>query len=492
MGNPQNQGGGFAVPPPEHKHPLTPGATGLGGAAGREAAVQGLLSRSYQAGVSAPQGNFDGDVYRGVGSRYADTFLEHSHAARGGGRYNAPGQSLIYTSPSASEAAGEAGAYQGMANRTITRAHYSASTDPATGLGGVADVFAGMYDQGLSPSALTVPKGGGQGPLLYRMLGEHPYSMAQQAGKGAVDAGASAMRVPSATGGEQLDIIPRNTPSTQIRPLDRVPYDATGTRGPVEPAASAHPMPPDATPARPGMLDMPAGEAGRGASLRYGAAGGGVASLGTDLYRLSRGEHVSGGEMAVDAATGTAVGGGSAMAFDALAPRLGGGMLGSVRAGGAVGGVLEGGLSAFNNAEAYRSGRETASQATANTLVDTGVGLGAGASGAAIGAAIGSIVPVAGTAVGAGLGFLGGMAGSYLVHAMADRSGFTDWAKHGLANALSGAERPLGAAWNGVSLVTHPIAQGASTLYQGAANGLNRAGTAIGNGASRLWHWMAD
>lgn len=475
---------------PARSNPLSSAATGVAGAAGREASVQGLLSRSYRAGMNAPQTDYDGEVYRGIKSSYADTFLDHTKGAGSGGRFNAPGESLIYTSPTAAEAAGEAGAYQGVGGRTMTRSQYTATVDPATGRGGVADLFRGMYDQGLSPSAVTVPKGAGQGPLLYRALGEHPYSMAQQLGKGATDAGASAFRAPSATGGEQLDIVPRNTSPSQIRPLDRVPYDATGRPGPVESAATARPMPLDATPAEPGMIEMRAGQAGRGSSVRYGAAGGGVASVGSDLVRLGRGENVSGGEVLTNAATATAVGGGSARAFDALAPRLGGGMTGAVRAGGVVGGVLEGGMSLVNNAEAYRSGQETASQATANTLVDTGIGIGAGASGAALGAAIGSVIPGAGTLVGAGLGFLGGMAGSYIAHALADRTGFTGWAKNGLANLMSGAERPLGAVWDGVSTVTRPIAQGVSTVYNGAANGLNTAGRAISNGASRLWHGM--
>ena len=64
-----------------------------------------------------------------------------------------------------------------------------------------------------------------------------------------------------------------------------------------------------------------------------------MASVGSDLVRLSQGENVSGGEVLTNAATATAVGGGSARAFDALAPRLGGGMTGAVRAGGVVGGV---------------------------------------------------------------------------------------------------------------------------------------------------------
>lgn len=175
--------------------------------------------------------------------------------------------------------------------------------------------------------------------------------------------------------------MPRNTAPSQFRPLDRVPYDATGRPGPVESAATSRPMPRDLTPARLGMLEMPAGQAGRAGSVRYGAAGGGVAAVGSDLVRMSRGENVSGGEVLTNAATATAVGWGSARAFDALAPRLGGGMTGAVRAGGVVGGVLEGGMSLVNNAEAYRSGQETASQATANTRVDTSIGIGAARTG---------------------------------------------------------------------------------------------------------------
>jgi hypothetical protein len=313
--------------------------------------------------------------------------------------------------------------------------------------------------------------------------------MPQQAGKGAVDAGASAIRVPSATGGEQVDIIPCNTAANQMTPLDRVAYDANGVAGTTESAASARPMPPDATVAEPGMLDMPAGKSGRGSSVRFGAVGGGLASLGSDLYRhFGQGQHVSGGELLADTTGGAALGGGSARAFDALAPRLGGGMRGAIKAGGGIGAVLEGGLSAFSNAENYRSGKLSASQATANTLVDTGVGFGAGASGAALGAAIGSIIPGAGTALGAGLGFLGGMAGSYLFHKLADGSGLTGWAKRRLGNALSGAEKPLGTVWNGVSSVTHPIIEGISNMYHGAVNGLNKVGSVISNGASSLWN----
>jgi RES domain-containing protein len=135
MGNPQDQGGGLGTQHPERNNPLSSAATGVAGAAGREQSVQGLLSRSYRAGLNAPQSDFDGEVYRGIKSRYTDTFLDHTKGAGSGGRFNAPGQSLIYTSPSEAAAVGEAGAYEGMAGRTLTRSQYTATVDPATGRG---------------------------------------------------------------------------------------------------------------------------------------------------------------------------------------------------------------------------------------------------------------------------------------------------------------------------------------------------------------------
>jgi hypothetical protein len=74
-------------------------------------------------------------------------------------------------------------------------------------------------------------------------------------------------------------------------------------------------------------------------------------------------------------------------------------------------------------------------------------------------------IPGAGTAVGAGLGFLGGMAGSYLVHALADNSGFTGWAKEGLGNALSGAEDTLGTVWHGIGTAENAISNTASSAW---------------------------
>src|SRR5579883_1114135 len=338
---------------------------GVAGAAGRESAVQMLLQRSYGAGYDAPRASFNGDIYRNIQTEHWENFLDHSYAARGGGRYNAPGEPLIYACPTRDESVDETNAYSGIADRTVVRSHYETAVDPATGRGGIAEIESGMAEHRIARSAFTQPKGKGPPPLGYRLLGEHPYSMPQQAAKGAEDAGASGIRAPSATGGTQIDIIPRNTAPSQITPLDRVDHDKGRTAGPTESASAAKSMPEDASRPAPGPIEMPAGEAGRAGSARYGAAGGGAMALIRDVGRYRRGE-VSAGGVAKDAALAVGTGAASGVAFDALAPRLGGGAAGAVKAGGAVSGVLDGGFSTWNNAQAYRAGQETASQATAN------------------------------------------------------------------------------------------------------------------------------
>ena len=447
----------------------TGGQYGTAGAMGREGSVQAIHQQAYNLGAQAPRSDFNGDVYRNVGSRNAATMFEAQHGAGWGGRYNASGQQLIYTSPSFAESVGETTAYNGMNNRTMAQANYQTSVNPTTGQGGLADVTTLAQQRGMT-NALT-PHVGNKGPgLLYQLTGEHPYTMTQQVGKGATDAGAGAIRVPSATGGNQIDIIPRNNPANAITPELVTPFDAHGTQGSTVRAntpggptingmgadTSPHtqgrvPFEPNSR-IRPEAVDPKAG--GRASSVRYGALGGGITALGTDLYRMAQGEDVGLGQVALDTGVGTAMGAGGALATDALIAS-GRGALG---AGGIVGGVIEGGMSAYNNINAYRHGQISGSQATANTIVDTGVGVGAGMAGAAMGAAIGSIIPGAGTAVGAGLGFLGGMAGSYIAHALADKTGAAAYAKEKLGAGI-------GWAADGISSVGSSIASGAGKAW---------------------------
>lgn len=487
------------------------GSYGSTGAMGREASVQAMHRSAYDLGFNAPRGDFDGSVYRNVGSRYASSMFEAQHGASYGGRYNASGQQLIYTSPSFAESVGEAGAYNGMANRTMVEANYRTSVNPTTNQGGLADVTTAAQRAGMT-EALTPHVGKGGPGTLWNLLGEHPYSMTQQVGKGATDAGAGAVRVPSATGGNQIDIIPRNNPANAITPLEVTPFDAHGapgspTRANVPGGPSINGMGLDTTPIVEGPIPHGPGSSlrpattseptppGRASSVRYGAIGGGLAALGTDLYRMANGEDVGLGQTVLDTGVGTAVGAGGALATDAL---MAAGR-GATSAGGIVGGVIEGGMSLWNNANAYADGKIDGSHAIANTVVDTGIGVGAGAAGAAMGAAIGSIIPGAGTLVGAGLGFLGGMAGSYLVHALADGTGFTGWAKENLANGLSWAGDGLataggaiadgaGALWEGAKGVGSSIADGAGAAWEGAKG----VGSSIANGASAAWDTLTS
>jgi RES domain-containing protein len=468
MGSKEHTAAPVAAPPKQEvmEQPGGPGnswleeffaGVGGAGAAGRNGAVSSIHQFGYMMGLDAPHVPFSGDVYRNVPTPHAPTAFNASFGASGGGRYNPPGQQLVYTSPTAAESVGEAGAYKGMADRTLIRSQLNT--------GNMADVSKVAGAKGMT-GALTPHVGSGPPPLAYRIAGEHPYTLTQNVGKGVIDSGASAMKVPSATGGHQVNVIPRNSSPGAITPLETTPYNAAGVKGPVSPATAISPLAADASVNRPGPIDVKPGETvrpaksptdrvpGRSGSLRYGLVGGAAVPLVTDLGRMAMGQDVSAGDVAKDTAIGTAAGGTGAMLFDGLR-RTG---LTNAKAGGVVGGLLEGGMSAWDNANAYRDGKVSGAQATANVAVDAGIGVGAGMAGAAMGAAIGSIIPGAGTAVGAGLGFLGGMAGSWLAHTLADKTGFAATAKEKLGSGI-----------------------------QWAADGVGKAGGAVVDGAKGLW-----
>lgn len=478
------------------------GSGGVAGAMGREGAVQSQLGAAYNLGRNAPQVDYNGSVFRNTSTKYAPGVFDATRSTGGNGmRYNAggaQGQQLIYTSPSFTESLGEMHAYQtaenptGMANRTMVKANYQANT--VNGRGGVADVSSVAASEGMT-GALTTPKGNSNGPWYQPWLGESPYSMSQQVGKGATDAGASGMRVPSATGGNQIDIIPRNTNPSQLTPERLTPFDANGrpTRA-TNNTSNINPMVQDGSPLVEGpLVDAPGGGL-RSSSVRYGAVGGGLMSLGTDLYRMANGEDLSAGQVALDTGIGTATGAGGALAADVLMARG----LSMRGAGGAVGGVLEGGMSAWNNANAYANGDIDGGHALANVAVDTGVGIGAGIAGAQLGAMLGSVIPGAGTAVGAGLGFVGGMVGSWLVHELMDGTGAGAWLKENLGDgfnaigegagmAWDGAKELGGQAWDGIKGAGSAVADGAGAAWEGAKSLGSSAVEGIGNAASGAW-----
>ena len=445
---------------------------GVAGAVGRESAVQALMHKAYEAGLAAPQGEFSGTVFRSVLTKYEEGTLDHTKG--GPGRYNAASERLIYTAPSPSAAVAEAAAYAkpGSAplhDRSLVALDFHARPD-ADGRHGVADVAEGLRKVGLPEEALTHPKGRNPPSWLYQLAGEHPYTLGQQAAKGAADAGASAIRAPSATGAPQINIIPRNTHPGQLQAQQVVAYTG-GHPGATRAASHVVDMPTNDLTVRTGPLEKPAGlRSGtaamnqmpesadeklssklrqqatharegypRASSVRYGAAGGAAAAVAQDAWATVQGAPMDVRQASSHAAQAGALGAAAGKATDLLTPRVG-----LRAAGGAVAGALEAFTSTASNTDAFRNHQISAAQASANIAVDTATAVGAGASAAMVGATIGSIVPGAGTAVGAVVGFAAGAATYYAVQKTAQISGLMDAAKTRLAGALSEKEQPLG------------------------------------------------
>lgn len=476
----------------------SPAVAGIAAAGGREGLVQALQARAYEAGRVAPQQAFDGTLYRAVPTRFEAGMLDHNFGSPG--RYNAGGQGMLYTSPDAASMLHENAAYASggrhpLADKTVLEMGLRATPD-ANGRGGVSHLAEGARRVGLPTEAFTEAKGGRSPSLLHQLTGEHPYTLPQQAAKGASDAGAAALRAPSATGGEQIDIVPRNAQPGQLTPQRITRHDAAGNAAPTQSATGVvKPMPADArpyvdgplnkaagvrpamqagTPARLAAADAPGRPLGaasqgpeapaghragqlrqgltgaqegypRAASTRYGAVGGAAATLIDAGVRTVRGEQVSARQLAGETAGHAALGGGAAKAVDLLTPRMG-----LVKAGGAVGALVQAGVSGYSNVQAYRAGEINGSRAVANTVVDTGTALAAGAAGAWVGGAVGSVVPVAGTAVGAVVGFGVGVGVHYAIGALDKASGVTSAAKDALAAGLESLGDGASKAWNAI------------------------------------------
>ena len=420
----------------ESETEIAAAVAGIAGAGGREGSVQAVLDRSYQAGLNAPQESYHGEVHRGNPTDYENATLGYEHSRSG--RYHAEGQHAVYGAPTQAGAVRELSIYApdpGSPNRTYTQLDVSIRPDPVTGTGGVADIRAGLRQQNLPVSALTQPSRGSIATSLGHVLtGEQQYSAPQQVGKGAIDAGAAAIRAPAAVGGTQIDFLPANMDPASISPVNRQTMTPDGNIGPVRNATAVAPMPAYSSPVTPGAIDMPAGAAGRASSMRYGAAGGAFDTVIHAGIDIARGNSVNAQDVAVATGANALVGGGAARAVDALTPRLG-----MVKAGGAVGGAIQATVSGYSNYNAYNEGRVSGEQAIANTLVDTGTAVAAGATGAAAGALVGSVVPVAGTAVGAVAGFAVGVGAHYAIQAVDSVTGFTDSAKSAIAGGLESA-----------------------------------------------------
>ena len=179
---------------------------------------------------------------------------------------------------------------------------------------------------------------------------------------------------------------------------------------------------------------MPAGAGNRASSARYGALGAAGDTFVQAGVNAWNGESVDAAQLGQDVAISTTVGAGAAKLTDALTPRLG-----SLRAGGAIGGALQASVSGYSNYQQYSAGEINGERAVANTLVDTGTAVAAGAAGAGVGALVGSVVPVAGTAVGAVVGFGAGVGAHYAIQAVDSVTGFSNAAKDSLTSGLESA-----------------------------------------------------
>jgi LysM repeat protein len=476
--------GGEQVKIPPADPLLSSAAVGVAASTGREGTVQGLMERAYNAGRQAPQTDFDGNLFRTQSIAREATRLDANYKTAG--RYSAENTPLLYASPSAADSHAEMSAYKTaqnpipMANQSTLEFHFQARVD-AQGRGGLADLNAGMRQQNLPREAFTIPKGADQLDLMHRLTGEHPYSLPQQAGKGAMDAGATALRAPAAaSAGDQINILPSNAKSVQARPLELTPFDAHGNALPKHSAAHVFPLAPAPT-APEGPLSRAPGAVAdghrvvnkkvaepRASGVRYGAAGGVAGSLINDTVRAVRGEKVSAAEVATNAATGGVVGGASAKATESLAAKLAGKPLAAnIKAGGIVAGAIEAVVSTSRNADLYANRQIKASRATANVAVDTGIAVAAGASGAAIGAAVGTFIPVpiVGTAVGAVVGFGAGVAVHYGIQAIGHATGAIEGAKDWAADKLKAAEKPLSQAWDGIVSAKSAVSDVASGAW---------------------------
>ncbi len=450
-----------------------------------------MMQGAYQAGQVAPQAAFEGTVLRSVGQQWEAGALDHTKASPG--RYNAANERLIYTAPDMPSLLKEATPYQrpgmpALSERSVVSLDYRASPD-AHGRGGVADLAEGARRVGLPPGSLTQAKGPASPSWLHQLTGEHPYTLPQQAAKGAADAGASGLRAPSAEAGHQINIVARNTHPDQVRPASVLRYDAQGQAGTPQAASHIRPMPANDLPTQAGPLSKPAGlkptltsatQPGRhlgamnqspepqlrsdikslgrqwvngasegyprAASTRYGAVGGALATLADAGVAVAKGQSISASKVGQNVASNAALGGGAAKAVDLLAPRMG-----LVKAGGAVGGAIQASVSGYHNYQAYQAGQISGAKAVANTVVDTGTAVAAGAAGAAVGAAVGSVLPVAGTAAGAVVGFGVGMGVHYGIQAVDRATGMLDHAKSTLTTGLQSAQSMAGQAWSAVT-----------------------------------------
>ena len=156
-------------------------------------------------------------------------------------------------------------------------------------------------------------------------------------------------------------------------------------------------------------------------------------------------------------------------------------MAGRVGGAGVIGGVVNGGFSAYDQIGAYNRGEVTGSQAIGTVTGEVAVGFAAGASGAAAGAAIGSIIPGAGTVVGAVVGFGVGMGVDYVMR----KGGVNKMVAGGVTATIDAGVELAGKAKELGSQAIESV----SNTFSEASNAISDVGDKLSGGLKSVFGW---
>jgi hypothetical protein len=241
-----------------------------------------------------------------------------------------------------------------------------------------------------------------------------------------------------------------------------------------------------------------------GSEMKTGAIGGAIVSTVTSLPEVfdqaRKGDLLGAGKtLATNAGTGATVGAissagerivgrgienslarSSSSLFSGAESGLARQVAGRVGGAGVVGGLVSGGVAAYDQIGAYKRGEVTGSQAIGTVVGETAVGVGAGMAGAAAGAAIGSIVPGLGTVVGGAVGFVVGAGVGYITDKALRYGGVNKMIAKGVTAAIDkGRELGSKAFQAGKAYVGQQI-KTAKAIYNSASTAVKSARAFVG------------
>ena len=104
-----------------HGHPADgrdeAAVVGVSPAAGRDHYVGAQVGKAEAVARAHPSVRYDGELYRAVDTVWMQTHANHAHANHAQsdpGRYNLPGQSAVYTTPTMADLRAETANYEGL------------------------------------------------------------------------------------------------------------------------------------------------------------------------------------------------------------------------------------------------------------------------------------------------------------------------------------------------------------------------------------------